>query len=125
METASHVHFTEIRACCKIGDVEEYIVLELLVLGGTCILKKFVCPHLSIWAFVMRILLVGLRTIGVITKLDLMDAGTDARAILENKHLPLRRGRYCVNYPSWLVVQDNGVAFGFMGRFSSLILVKV
>ncbi|XP_065197037.1 dynamin-1-like [Sycon ciliatum] len=34
----------------------------------------------------------GLRTIGVITKLDLMDQGTDARAILENKHLPLRRG---------------------------------
>ncbi|CAJ1060096.1 dynamin 3a isoform X2 [Xyrichtys novacula] len=34
----------------------------------------------------------GLRTIGVITKLDLMDAGTDARVILENKLLPLRRG---------------------------------
>ncbi|XP_072429648.1 dynamin 3a isoform X5 [Chiloscyllium punctatum] len=34
----------------------------------------------------------GLRTIGVITKLDLMDDGTDARDILENKILPLRRG---------------------------------
>ncbi|XP_061184120.1 dynamin-1-like isoform X2 [Saccostrea echinata] len=34
----------------------------------------------------------GLRTIGVITKLDLMDKGTDARDILENKTLPLRRG---------------------------------
>lgn len=34
----------------------------------------------------------GLRTIGVITKLDLMDEGTDARDILENRHLPLRRG---------------------------------
>lgn len=34
----------------------------------------------------------GLRTIGVITKLDLMDDGTDARNILENKLLPLRRG---------------------------------
>uniref|UniRef100_A0A3B3VRS0 Interferon-induced GTP-binding protein Mx n=1 Tax=Poecilia latipinna TaxID=48699 RepID=A0A3B3VRS0_9TELE len=32
-----------------------------------------------------------LRTIGVITKLDLMDEGTDARDILENKLLPLRR----------------------------------
>jgi len=32
------------------------------------------------------------RTIGVITKLDLMDDGTDARDILENKTLPLRRG---------------------------------
>ncbi|KAF2368039.1 Dynamin central domain [Trinorchestia longiramus] len=34
----------------------------------------------------------GLRTIGVITKLDLMDEGTDARDVLENKMLPLRRG---------------------------------
>jgi len=34
----------------------------------------------------------GLRTIGVLTKLDLMDEGTDAREILENKFLPLRRG---------------------------------
>ncbi|XP_064450389.1 dynamin-3 isoform X5 [Mirounga angustirostris] len=34
----------------------------------------------------------GLRTIGVITKLDLMDEGTDAREVLENKLLPLRRG---------------------------------
>ncbi|XP_075472841.1 dynamin-3 isoform X8 [Ascaphus truei] len=34
----------------------------------------------------------GMRTIGVITKLDLMDEGTDAREILENKLLPLRRG---------------------------------
>uniref|UniRef100_A0A8C7A029 Dynamin-2 n=1 Tax=Neovison vison TaxID=452646 RepID=A0A8C7A029_NEOVI len=33
----------------------------------------------------------GLRTIGVITKLDLMDEGTDARDVLENKLLPLRR----------------------------------
>lgn len=34
----------------------------------------------------------GLRTIGVITKMDLMDEGTDARDILENKVIPLRRG---------------------------------
>ncbi|XP_077440178.1 dynamin 3a isoform X2 [Vanacampus margaritifer] len=34
----------------------------------------------------------GLRTIGVITMLDLMDKGTDAREILENRLLPLRRG---------------------------------
>ena len=32
----------------------------------------------------------------MITKLDLMDAGTDAREILENKVLPLKRGRYNV-----------------------------
>ena len=36
--------------------------------------------------------LIGLRTIGVLTKLDLMDEGTDARDVLENKLLPLRRG---------------------------------
>ena len=34
----------------------------------------------------------GMRTIGVLTKLDLMDEGTDAKDILENKFLPLRRG---------------------------------
>eukprot|EP00126_Sphaerothecum_destruens_P011271 Sdes_comp20885_c1_seq1m17941 len=34
----------------------------------------------------------GLRTIGVITKLDLMDDGTDAKEILENRLIPLRRG---------------------------------
>ena len=34
----------------------------------------------------------GSRTIGVLTKLDLMDEGTDAREILENRVLPLRRG---------------------------------
>lgn len=34
----------------------------------------------------------GSRTIGVITKLDLMDEGTDARDVLENRVLPLRRG---------------------------------
>ena len=40
----------------------------------------------------------GLRTIGVLTKLDLMDEGTDARNILENKLFPLRRGS------PWLVM---------------------
>ncbi|KAA3681928.1 dynamin GTPase [Paragonimus westermani] len=34
----------------------------------------------------------GLRTIGVLTKLDLMDEGTDAREVLEDRLLPLRRG---------------------------------
>ena len=34
----------------------------------------------------------GDRTIGVITKLDLMDQGTNAREILENRLLPLKRG---------------------------------
>lgn len=34
----------------------------------------------------------GIRTIGVLTKLDLMEEGTDARDILDNTHLPLKRG---------------------------------
>ncbi|CAG0894521.1 unnamed protein product [Darwinula stevensoni] len=34
----------------------------------------------------------GERTIGVLTKLDLMDRGTDAREVLENKIIPLKRG---------------------------------
>jgi len=34
----------------------------------------------------------AIRTIGIITKLDLMDEGTVAREILENRLLPLRRG---------------------------------
>ena len=34
----------------------------------------------------------GNRTIGVITKLDLMDKGTDARDLLNNKVLPLQKG---------------------------------
>lgn len=37
-----------------------------------------------------------IRTIGVLTKLDLMDEGTDAREILENKKIPLKRGYFGV-----------------------------
>ena len=48
---------------------------------------------------VVRMLALGLRTIGVITKLDLMDDGTDAKDILENRLLPLRRG--------WVVPVNN------------------
>lgn len=36
----------------------------------------------------------------MITKLDLMDEGTDAREILENKLLPLRRGEVSVQRES-------------------------
>eukprot|EP00956_Cyclotella_meneghiniana_P030693 scaffold78063_cov72-Cyclotella_meneghiniana.AAC.4 len=38
----------------------------------------------------------GERTIGVLTKLDLMDPGTDASEILQNKIIPLRRGYVAV-----------------------------
>ena len=34
----------------------------------------------------------GNRTVGVLTKLDLMDEGTDASEILLNRVIPLRRG---------------------------------
>lgn len=34
----------------------------------------------------------GNRTIGVLTKVDIMDHGTDARDILNNKVYPLKRG---------------------------------
>ena len=34
----------------------------------------------------------GLRTIGIITKLDLMDEGTNALDIFEGRLLPLRKG---------------------------------
>ena len=40
--------------------------------------------------FLLILFCSGLRTIGVLTKLDLMDEGTDARDVLDNKLLPLR-----------------------------------
>ena len=42
--------------------------------------------------YVVHPLRAGVRTIGVLTKLDLMDEGTDARDILENRVFQLRRG---------------------------------
>ncbi|XP_022136675.1 dynamin-related protein 3A-like [Momordica charantia] len=38
----------------------------------------------------------GLRTIGIITKLDIMDRGTDARNLLSGKVIPLRLGYFGV-----------------------------
>lgn len=53
-----------------------------------------------------------MRTIGVITKLDLMDEGTDAREILENKLLPLRRGKfYLQKYIKFTLSPCHNVAF--------------
>lgn len=40
----------------------------------------------------------GNRTLGVITKLDLMDEGTDAREVLENRLLPLKRGKLQISF---------------------------
>lgn len=49
----------------------------------------------------------GLRTIGVITKLDIMDAGTDARNIFEGKEFPLRRGYIGVRNRSQEEIEKN------------------
>ena len=46
--------------------------------------------------FIYLSVLLGHRTIGVLTKLDLMDEGTDAKDIMENKVIPLRRGYVAV-----------------------------
>ena len=46
-------------------------------------------------SFSLTLVSAGLRTIGVITKLDLMDEGTGTRDVLEKKLLPLRRGEAC------------------------------
>lgn len=55
-------------------------------------LVSFCCCFASCVVTAVFVYDAGLRTIGVITKLDLMDEGTDARDVLENKLLPLRRG---------------------------------
>ena len=34
----------------------------------------------------------GIRTIGVITKIDIMDRGTDAKRMILNQDIPLRLG---------------------------------
>jgi len=48
----------------------------------------------------------GLRTIGVLTKVDIMDHGTDATDILQNKVIPLRRGYIAVVNRSQKDIQD-------------------
>lgn len=40
----------------------------------------------------MDLLFVGLRTIGVLTKVDLMDEGTNIREVLRNQVIPLKLG---------------------------------
>ncbi|KAL5190981.1 Dynamin-related protein 3A [Glycine soja] len=48
--------------------------------------------HLSSWFLKVLVFVAGNRTIGVITKLDIMDRGTDARNLLLGKVIPLRLG---------------------------------
>ena len=63
-----------------------------LLLSSSFFFLSFFFPLASFFFFFLFLIVQGLRTIGVITKLDLMDKGTDAREVLENKLLPLRRG---------------------------------
>ena len=49
----------------------------------------------------------GERTIGVLTKVDIMDSGTDASDILANKVVPLRRGYIAVMNRSQKDIQDD------------------
>ena len=41
----------------------------------------------------------GVRTVGVLTKIDLMDAGTDVTDILTGKIIPLRFGELYLRRP--------------------------
>ena len=56
-------------------------------------LSHSICVHACYCIQVCLCVFPGVRTIGVLTKLDLMDEGTDARDILENRLFPLRRGK--------------------------------
>ena len=49
----------------------------------------------------------GLRTIGVITKLDLMDEGTNALDIFEGKLCPLRKGYIGIVNRSQMEINGN------------------
>lgn len=49
----------------------------------------------------------GLRTVGVLSKLDIMDDGTDAKAIFEGRLLPLRKGYVGVRNRTQKEITDN------------------
>lgn len=49
----------------------------------------------------------GVRTIGVLTKVDIMDQGTDCLDVLNNQAVPLRRGYIAVVNRSQKDIQDN------------------
>lgn len=70
--------------------------MNLIIFGGSVL---YICMGDGVC--VLFFLYTGTRTIGVLTKLDLMDEGTDARDILENKLFPLRRGILMVMWIIW------------------------
>lgn len=43
----------------------------------------------------------GSRTIGVITKIDMMDDGTDCKEVLENRVYHLKRGKFFSERLCW------------------------
>ncbi len=49
----------------------------------------------------------GERTIGCITKIDIMDRGTDARALLLNKEVPLKLGYVGIKNRSQADINEN------------------
>lgn len=49
----------------------------------------------------------GLRTIGVLTKVDIMDQGTDCLNVLENRVIPLKKGYICVINRSQKDINNN------------------
>ena len=54
----------------------------------------------------------GERTIGAPTKLDLMDPGTDAVEVLQNRVIPLRRGYVGVTNRGQRGIDTGGVCVG-------------
>uniref|UniRef100_A0A673K4X8 Dynamin-2 n=1 Tax=Sinocyclocheilus rhinocerous TaxID=307959 RepID=A0A673K4X8_9TELE len=80
----------------------------------------FMCLSFLFFFRFYLIFLSGHRTIGVITKLDLMDKGTDVRDVLENRLLPLRRGYVGVVNRSQKDIEgkkDNSAALAAERRF--------
>ena len=49
----------------------------------------------------------GTRTLGVLTKIDIMDEGTNARNILANKEVPLKLGYVGVKNRNQLDIKEN------------------
>ena len=62
----------------------------------------------------------GRRTLAVVTKLDLMDAGTDAMDVLCGRVIPVKLGIIGVVNRSQADIQDKKVCiFSFLSRFPS------
>jgi hypothetical protein len=94
------VHFVLIKLASGLSQLQQsFDPAEVLCEKEFCATLAKQCSSFEIAELYLKadyvmilVFFTGLRTIGVITKLDLMDEGTDAREILENRLLPLRRG---------------------------------